>query len=163
MSYLSRFTCSCFITSVVMAVIAVISQASSAETLTAQTVAAQNTAVVEAFYDLAFNQKQPELAVKRYGGERYIQHNPQVGDGWENFIGFVKGFTQQNPGLKAKIVRTVAEGNLVTTHVHITFSDNDQLGMSAIDIFRLENGKIVEHWDVLQPVPESSANNNTMF
>ena len=117
---------------------------------------------VVAYYTLAFNDKQPEEAVARYLGDRYIQHNPQAPDGGEALIQFVRSFVQQFPDLSIDIKRVVAEGDLVVTHGLIKTGPDDR-GMAAADIFRLEDGKIVEHWDVLQPVPETSANDNTMF
>jgi predicted SnoaL-like aldol condensation-catalyzing enzyme len=117
---------------------------------------------VVAYYTLAFNDKQPEDAVAKYLGDRYIQHNPQAPDGGEAFIKFVRSFAQQFPELSVDIKRVVAEGDLVVTHSLIKTGPDDR-GSAAADIFRLEDGKIVEHWDVIQPVPETAANDNTMF
>jgi predicted SnoaL-like aldol condensation-catalyzing enzyme len=121
-----------------------------------------NKQTVVSYYTLAFNDKQPEDAVARYVGDRYIQHNPQAPDGPEAFIAFVRGFAGQFPELNIEIKRVIAEGDLVMTHGLIKTSPDDR-GTAAADIFRLEDGKIVEHWDVVQPVPETSANDNTMF
>ena len=121
-----------------------------------------NKQTVVAYYTLAFNDKQPEEAVARYVGDRYIQHNPQAPDGPEAFIAFVRGFAGQFPELNIEIKRVIAEGDLVMTHGLITTSPDDR-GTAAADIFRLENGKIVEHWDVVQDIPEKAANQNTMF
>jgi predicted SnoaL-like aldol condensation-catalyzing enzyme len=122
----------------------------------------QNKQTVVDFYTLAFNEKQPEEAVARYVGSQYIQHNPQAADGPEAFVQFVKWFTGQFPDLKVEIKRAIAEGDLVVTHSLLKTSADDR-GTAAADIFRLEDGKVVEHWDVLQAVPEESANDNTMF
>jgi len=122
----------------------------------------QNRQTVLAFYTRAFNDKQPADAVERYVGDRYIQHNPQAPDGAEAFIQFVGAFTAQFPDLTIEVKRTVAEGDLVVTHGVMKTSADDR-GTAAMDIFRLEDGKIVEHWDVLQPVPETALNDNTMF
>lgn len=113
--------------------------------------------VVE-YYELAFNEHQPEQAVEKYVGSEYIQHNPQAPDGTEAFIGFVKAF----PDVHVDIRRVLAEGDIVATHSLIKFSPDDR-GTVAVDLFRLEDGKIVEHWDVLQPFPEESANPHPMF
>ena len=121
-----------------------------------------NKQTVRAYYELAFNEGDPEGAVERYMGSRYIQHNPQAPDGFEAFVQFVEGFTTQFPQLSLDIKRAVAEGDLVVTHGLIKTSPQDR-GTAAVDIFRLEDGKIVEHWDVLQPVPESAANDHPMF
>ena len=114
------------------------------------------------FYDLAFNQRQPEEAVRRYLGPYYRQHNPQAGDGPEPFIQFVRGFTQAFPGLRVDFKRQVAEGDLVVVHSRLVRQPGDR-GVAVMDIFRLEDGKIVEHWDVLQDVPEQAQNTNAMF
>jgi predicted SnoaL-like aldol condensation-catalyzing enzyme len=121
-----------------------------------------NKQTVVAYYNLAFNDKQPEEAAAKYIGDRYIQHNPQAADGPEAFIGFVKGLAQQFPEASLEIKRVIAEGDLVVTHSLLRMAPDDR-GMAVVDIFRLEDGKVVEHWDVLQPVPETAANDNTMF
>ena len=121
-----------------------------------------NAETVRAFYEMAFNDGKPEEAVATYVGKRYTQHNPQAGDGPEAFIGFVNWYRGEYPELHIEIKRTIAEGDLVVTHGHITTSPDDR-GTAAADIFRVEDGRIVEHWDVLQPVPEEAANDNTMF
>jgi predicted SnoaL-like aldol condensation-catalyzing enzyme len=123
----------------------------------------QNKRNVIAYYERAFNDHEPEDAVERYVGSEYIQHNPMAPDGRDAFIGFVRGYVEQFPQLRIEIKRAIAEGDLVMTHGLLKTSPDDR-GTAAADIFRLdENGKIVEHWDVLQPVPETSANDNTMF
>lgn len=121
-----------------------------------------NKQTVVAFYTLAFNAKQPAEAAARYIGSEYIQHNPQAPDGAEAFIQFVTGFAAQFPELSVEIKRVIAEGDLVVTHGLLKTSPDDK-GTVAADIFRLQDGKIVEHWDVLQPFPETSANDHPMF
>ena len=122
----------------------------------------RNKATVRSFYEEAFNDGDPEGAVERYLGDRYIQHNPQAADGAEAFIGFVTWYRGEFPELRVEIKRMIAEGDLVVTHGVLTTGPKD-LGTAAVDLFRLEDGKIVEHWDVLQPVPAEAANDNTMF
>jgi predicted SnoaL-like aldol condensation-catalyzing enzyme len=121
-----------------------------------------NKKTVATFYRLAFNEHKPVEAVERYVGGSYRQHNPTVADGSLAFIDFVSDLARKHPGLRVDIKRVIAEGEMVVTHVNIKTSKEDR-GLAAIDIFRLENGKIVEHWDVTQPVPEKPANTNTMF
>jgi predicted SnoaL-like aldol condensation-catalyzing enzyme len=109
-----------------------------------------NKKIVVDFYEKALNQKDFEAAAQHFG-PRYIQHNPNVPDGPD--------------GLKRLVTllkERFAEGDLVMLHVH-SVREPGQLGNAIVDIFRVENGKIVEHWDVVQPVPEKAANQNTMF
>ena len=122
----------------------------------------ENKRLVREYYELAFNAQQPEEAVARYQGPYYRQHNPQAADGGEPFIGFVRYMAGAYPQMRIDIKRLVAEGDLVVTHSHLVREPGDR-GQAVVDIFRLENGKIVEHWDVLQDVPEQAANTNTMF
>ena len=123
---------------------------------------ATNKQTVIAYYTLAFNEKKPAEAVSRYVGPQYIQHNPMAPDGPDAFVEFVTGLVAQFPKLSLDIKRALAEGDLVATHSLMKMSPEDR-GTAAADFFRLEDGKIVEHWDVVQPVPETAANDNTMF
>ncbi len=124
--------------------------------------ATQNTGNAKAFYDLMFNRCQPRQAIADYVGDAYIQHNPEVADGKEAFISYFERMAIEYPGKEVLFKRTVAEGDLVVLHCHQKWPGDHEY--AGIDIFRFdEHGKIVEHWDVLQVVPEKSANPNSMF
>jgi len=116
--------------------------------------------VVE-FYEQAINQKDFDAASK-YLGSRYIQHNPTAPDGAEGLKGFIGFLRAKFPDSKSEIKRVFAEGDYVILHVH-SVREPGTRGRAIVDIFRLENGKIVEHWDVAQDVPEKAANPNGMF
>jgi predicted SnoaL-like aldol condensation-catalyzing enzyme len=121
-----------------------------------------NKRIIREWHELAINQRKPEEAVAKYIGPNYRQHNPGAGNGPEPFIQTVKQLTQIFPELRMEPKRIIAEGDLVVLHSHLILKPGDR-GSAVVDIFRLENGKIVEHCDVVQEVPEKSANNNIMF
>jgi len=121
-----------------------------------------NKKIVRDFYELAFNQHKPTEAAKTYIGDRYIQHNPHVPDGAAAFYGYFEGFFKEHPQSRVEIKRVLGDGDLVVLHLH-PITDAKDRGRAIVDIFRVENGKIVEHWDVTQDVPAQSANANTMF
>ena len=120
-----------------------------------------NKKVVLDFYDKALNQKDFDAAAK-YFGPRYIQHNPGAPDGIEGFKAFIAMRKEKFPNAKSDIKRAFAEGDFVILHVH-SVREPGERGVAIVDIFRLDNGKIVEHWDVVQAIPEKLANDNGMF
>ncbi|MBC7692249.1 MAG: nuclear transport factor 2 family protein [Methylotenera sp.] len=121
----------------------------------------QNAALVKKFYDLAFNQHQAKEAALAYLSEEYIQHNPHVATGRKAFIEAFSIATGADTS-KTLFIRTISEGNLVVLHSHKIENPGDR-GTAGIDIFRVKNGKITEHWDVNQCIPETAKNTNTMF
>ncbi|MFF5211460.1 nuclear transport factor 2 family protein [Streptosporangium sp. NPDC000396] len=122
----------------------------------------RNKQAVRAYLDLAFNAKDPAEAAARHVGDKYIQHNPHAADGPEGFVAAISGFVGRFPDVSIDIRRMIAEGDMVVAHSLLKVSAEDR-GSAAMDIFRLEDGRIVEHWDVVQAVPEHAANANTMF
>ena len=123
---------------------------------------ANNKRIVTEFADMIINQRRPEEAVSKYLGDPYIQHEPGVGDGAANCLRLHQEMLKENPHMRLEVKRMIAEGDLVAVHLHLIRNEGDR-GIATIDIFRLKNNKLAEHWNVIQEVPESSGNDNTMF
>ena len=123
---------------------------------------ARNAANAHAFHEMMFNDNRPRDAVAAYVGETFIEHDPRVADGVEGLVAYSERMAAAYRGKRVEIKRTVAEGDLVVLHGHQTWpGDTDY---AAIDIFRFDaDGRIVEHWNVLQPMPVTSENDNGMF
>ncbi|MHA3978760.1 nuclear transport factor 2 family protein [Halovulum sp. GXIMD14794] len=122
----------------------------------------QNKRNVIAFYEMMFNDCEPAKAIAAYVGDEYIQHNPHVEDGKQGFIDYFERMAAEYPGKKVIVKRAFAEGDHVILHCHQIWPEG--LEYAGIDIFRLdENGKVVEHWDVLQEITGQSKNDNGLF
>ncbi|MEV4000915.1 nuclear transport factor 2 family protein [Actinomadura sp. NPDC049753] len=114
------------------------------------------------FYEVGLNQKDFAAAAKLVG-DRYVQHNPRIADGIEGFEAFLCQLRADFPALRAEVKRIFADGDFVIAHVHGVRVPGTP-GTAIVDIFRLDDqGKIIEHWDVMQPIPETAANPNGMF
>lgn len=120
-----------------------------------------NRKVVLEFYEKGLNQKNADATIALMG-DRYVQHNPNAADGPEGFRKFIGFLKEKFPNSKSEIKRSFVDGDYVILHVHAVREPGTR-GSAIVDIFKLENGKIVEHWDAVQPIPETSANNNGMF
>lgn len=120
--------------------------------------------IVLKFYDAALNEKNPEKA-RSFLGDAYIQHNPHVPDGIDAFLRFIKFRRDKFPAAHNEVKRVIAEGDLVALHVHSVVIPGSP-GRQIVDIFRVENGKVVEHWDVIQEIPVAifpPINDNGLF
>ncbi len=113
------------------------------------------------FYKMAYL-GEPQKAVELYVGSEYIQHNPLVGEGKEPFIAYFEKMGREYPAKSIEFVRAIAEGDLVALHTHQVWPGDDEY--VTMDFFRFDDqGKIVEHWDAMQQIPESTLNGNTMY
>jgi predicted SnoaL-like aldol condensation-catalyzing enzyme len=121
----------------------------------------ENKRIATEFYDAAINRKDFEAA-SQYLGSGYKQHNPTAADGREGLRGFIDFLKARYPEQRGEIKRVIAEGNLVVLHVHSTRGDGTP-GRAIVDIFAIDGGKVVEHWDVIQEIPAEPANSNGMF
>jgi predicted SnoaL-like aldol condensation-catalyzing enzyme len=120
-----------------------------------------NKQVVLGFYEAAFNDKNVDAAL-RFVGAPYVQHNPVIADGLDGLKARLNDLAAAFPDLRVEVKRLVAEGDQVVAHVHAVRATG-QRDLAIVDIFRLEEGRLVEHWDVMQEVPEDSLNHNGMF
>jgi predicted SnoaL-like aldol condensation-catalyzing enzyme len=122
----------------------------------------QNKQIAIAFYSKLINDFDPESAFELYGGPTYRQHTPAIEDGREGVTQFIHWLHETFPQSRMEIKKSFSDGDMVVLHCHWVKNPGDR-GNAVVDLFRVENGKVVEHWDVIQPIPETSKNNNTMF
>jgi predicted SnoaL-like aldol condensation-catalyzing enzyme len=118
--------------------------------------------VASKFMTQLYVDKQVRQAFETWVDPGYIQHNPMAQSGRDAAIGFLEPFFAQHPDIHYSIKRIIADGSLVAVHSHGRFAPDDR-GIAVVDILRVEGCKVMEHWDVVQPVPEKSANSNGMF
>jgi len=126
-------------------------------------VSEENKKIVLDFYQKSLNEGDVDAAFRLYGGKYYRQHNPLVEDGQDGLNKFVSWIGKNHPGAHGDIKRVFADGDYVILHSHWHGLFGGATGEAVVDVFRVEGGKVVEHWDVIQPIPEKSANTNTMF
>jgi predicted SnoaL-like aldol condensation-catalyzing enzyme len=122
----------------------------------------QNKQIVTAFYTKALFQGDVDGAIELYGGASYTQHTPFAANGFDGLRQYVKWIIENYPNARGEIKRVFSDGDYVLLHCHWAGFLGEN-GDAIIDIFRLEDGKVVEHWDVIQPIPKVSKNDNTMF
>ena len=122
----------------------------------------RNKEIVLDFLNTAITNREPLKAIDRYVGDVYIQHNPNFADGPDAIKAAFPIILESNPDMTIDIKKVIAEDDLVVLLIHTKMNKDDR-GNAVMDIFRLDEGKIVEHWDVTQAIPEDSANENTMF
>lgn len=122
----------------------------------------RNRAVVADFVDLFCTQKKVREAFMRHVAPGYIQHNPVAADGRDTAIAALEPFFASQPNMKCEVKKIIVDGDMAAVHSKLTFGPQDR-GSAVVDLLRLENGMIVEHWDVIQAVPEKSANDHPMF
>ncbi|HYX74517.1 MAG TPA: nuclear transport factor 2 family protein [Steroidobacteraceae bacterium] len=118
--------------------------------------------VVTKFMNEFYLEKRVREAFETWVEPGYIQHNPMAQTGRDAAIAFLEPFFKSHTDIHYSIKRIIADGNLVAVHSHGVFTPGER-GLAIVDILRVEGCKIAEHWDVAQPVPEKSANNNGMF
>ena len=118
--------------------------------------------VVEKFMNEFYVEKKVRAAFETWVDPGYVQHNPMAATGRQAAIDFLEPFFAKNPDANYSIKRIIADGNLVAVHSHGKFAAGDR-GIAVVDILRVEGCKVMEHWDVVQPVPEKAANTNGMF
>ncbi len=122
---------------------------------------AENKKNAIAFYRMAY-EGNPSGAVAKYIGREYIQHNPDVADGLQGFIDYFDRMQREYPDKSIEFVRCIAEGDLVALHTHQVWPGGEEY--VTMDFLRFDGqGKICEHWDSIQKIPETSANPNTMY
>ncbi len=118
--------------------------------------------VANGFIPLFYEQGKVREAYETWVAADYRQHNPNATDGRDAAIAFLEPFYQRNPAHRMTVKRVLVDGDLFAVHLHGQTGPDDR-GAAAVDILRVKDCKIVEHWDVTQAVPEKSANPNGMF
>lgn len=123
----------------------------------------QNKCTVIRFYNKALNDKDADAALD-YVGPHYVQHNPSAQDDRDGLRRFIEWVRADHPNSRSEIVQAFADGDFVVLNVRmVRFPEKNDRGLAIGEFFRLANGKIVEHWDRIQAIPDKSLNPNAMF
>jgi predicted SnoaL-like aldol condensation-catalyzing enzyme len=122
----------------------------------------ENKKVAIAFFQKALNEFDVATAIALYGGKSYTQHNPLIEDGWAGLTRFIAWLRTHFPQARLELKHAYADGDFVVLHSHWIRTPGER-GEAVVDIVRLAQGKLVEHWDVVQPIPDTARNHNTMF
>lgn len=134
----------------------------AAAAVAAQQEAEKNKEIALAFFHMVFTEHKPQEAFDTYSVPDYIQHNPLAGDGAEATVAFLNQWLETNPNASADVKRVIAQGDLVAIHHHMRQSP-DAPGLACTEWYRIENGRVVEHWDTAQNMPTESKNPHPMF
>jgi len=155
-----RFLRPAFVAALALIILVAFTPPSRAEDA-CQTAEANKKLVLD-FYSMIFEKHQVKEAFDKFVSPDYIQHNPNIPNGTAPDIAFLSEKFKNNPESTNEVKRAIAEGDLVMLHVHSRLDPTDR-GRAIVDIFRIKDGKIVEHWDVIQPVPPETVSGNPMF
>lgn len=114
------------------------------------------------FERMAFDERQPEAAVRKYFSPDVVDHDPNVRGDRDSIIERLSKLDWSTGGPQRTIMHVVVDGDIVAVHHHLVRKPGEA-GIAAVDLFRIKDGLVVEHWDVLQPIPEDSPNTHGMF
>lgn len=117
--------------------------------------------VIEDFLSMLYDERRVREAFERHVAESYIQHNPSAANGREASILFFEGFFAAT-AVQSSVERVIVQDDMAAVHMHIQLGDQTA-GFAVMDMWRLENGKIVEHWDVIQEIPVKRIGGNSTF
>ena len=126
-----------------------------------QTLTEENRKIMTDFADIFYGQKDVVKAFEKYVSEEYIQHNPNILDGPQAAVDALKPMFD-NPDTRFDVKRILVDGDLAMIHLHAR-KDSTALGGAVADLYRIKDGKIVEHWDIMQPIPANAINPHPMF
>lgn len=136
-------------------------ESAAASPAAAQSLLNANKRIVLDFIEKSVNQGDVEAASIHFGPD-YVQHNPNIADGADGFRAYLEQLRRTFPHVRGEVKRIFAEGDFVIVHMHAR-REPEEAGLAIVDFFRLEAGKLVEHWEVRQPIAPSSLHANAMI